>query len=172
MATANPYKPPQAAVGDVVEEEYQPVKTLSASGRIGRARYIGYTVGWTLLVGAVAGVLMGVTAATGLAPVGVIVAVVAYLFLFVIQFLLTIQRSHDFDSSGWLCLLLLIPLINLLFWFIPGSTGPNRFGPPPPPNTTGVILLALILPIIFADAAERPPRRPHRRSHCPLLLYP
>jgi uncharacterized membrane protein YhaH (DUF805 family) len=149
MATANPYKPPLAAVGDVLEEEYQSVKTFSASGRIVRARYIGYTVGWTLLVGAGAGVLMALTAATGLAPVGVVVAVGAYALLIVIQFLLTIQRCHDFNSSGWLCLLLLIPLVNLLFWFIPGTSGPNRFGPPPPPNTTGVIVLALILPIIF-----------------------
>ena len=36
-----------------------------------------------------------------------------------------------------------------MFWFIPGTSGSNRFGAPPPPNSTGVILLALILPIIF-----------------------
>jgi uncharacterized membrane protein YhaH (DUF805 family) len=149
MATANPYDPPLAAVGDVVEEEYQPVKTFSASGRIGRARYVGYTVGWTLLVAALAGVLMTLTVTTGLAALGFLPAMGAYALLIAIQLLLTIQRCHDFNVSGWLCLLLLIPPLNLVFWFMPGTSGPNRFGPPPPPNGTGVIVLALILPIIF-----------------------
>jgi hypothetical protein len=92
---------------------------------------------------------MALTVTTGLAPVGVLVAMGAYALLIAIQFLLTIQRCHDFNVSGWFCLLLLLPPLNLLFWFIPGTSGPNRFGPPPPPNGAGVIVLALVLPIIF-----------------------
>jgi len=38
---------------------------------------------------------------------------------------------------------------TMLFWLIPGTDGPNRFGAPPPPNTTGTIVLALILPLVF-----------------------
>jgi len=149
MATANPYLAPQAAVDDVSKQEYQSVRTFSASGRIGRARYIGYSIGWAVLIGILGGALMALAKGSGMAPVAAISMLAAYALLFVIQFLLTIQRCHDFNTSGWVSLLVLIPLVNLLFWFIPGTPGENRFGAPPPPNTLGVILGALVLPVIF-----------------------
>jgi len=149
MATANPYLAPQTAVADVSDQEYQPVRTFSASGRIGRARYIGYSIGWAVMIGMLAGALMAFAKGTSMAPVVAISMLGAYVVLFVIQFLLTIQRCHDLNTSGWVSLLILIPLVNLLFWFLPGTPGANRFGPPPPPNTVGVILGALILPLVF-----------------------
>jgi uncharacterized membrane protein YhaH (DUF805 family) len=149
METANPYRAPRAAVGDVEDQEYQPVRTFSASGRIGRVRYIGYSIGWAVMVGLLAGALMAFAKGTGMAPVVAISVLAAYVVLFVIQFLLTIQRCHDFNTSGWVCLLILIPLVNLLFWLVPGTPSANRFGPPTPPNTTGAILSALVLPLIF-----------------------
>ena len=149
MQTANPYTAPKAAVGDVDEQEYQPVKTFSATGRIGRARYIGYSIGWALLVGLCAGVIAAATGKAGGGAIGMLVIFAAYAALIVVQFMLTIQRCHDFNTSGWVSLLVLIPLVNLLFWLIPGTDGPNRFGAPPPPNTTGTIVLALILPMVF-----------------------
>ena len=149
MATANPYLAPRAAVGDVGNQEYQPVRTFSASGRIGRVRYIGYSIGWAVVIGMLAGALMAFTSGTRMAPVVGISIIAAYVLLFVIQFLLTIQRCHDFNTSGWVSLLILIPLVNLVFWFLPGTPEANRFGPPPPPNTVGAILSALILPLIF-----------------------
>jgi type IV pilus assembly protein PilA len=42
-----------------------------------------------------------------------------------------------------------VPLVNMLFWFVPGTAGENRFGKRTPPNTIGVILLACILPVVF-----------------------
>jgi membrane associated rhomboid family serine protease len=75
--------------------------------------------------------------------------VVGYGAIIVLSALLTIQRAHDFNSSGWLALLVLIPLVNLIFWFIPGTDGENRFGRKTPPNGIGVILLACIVPLIF-----------------------
>jgi uncharacterized membrane protein YhaH (DUF805 family) len=149
MQAANPYTAPKAVVGDMDEQEYQPVRTFSASGRIGRARYIAYSIGWTVLVGAIAAGVTAAVAGTGIAPVALIAIFAAYAALVVIQFLLTIQRSHDFNTSGWLCLLIFIPLVNLLFWFIPGTAGSNRYVAPPPPNTTGTIVVALILPAVF-----------------------
>ena len=69
--------------------------------------------------------------------------------MLVVGVMLTIQRCHDFDVSGWLSLLLIVPVAPLLFWIIPGTKGANRFGGPTPPNSTGVVVLALILPILF-----------------------
>ncbi len=45
-----------------------------------------------------------------------------------------IRRLHDTDRSGWWALLFLIPIANivlLVFMFIQGTVGSNRFGPDP-----------------------------------------
>jgi uncharacterized membrane protein YhaH (DUF805 family) len=46
-----------------------------------------------------------------------------------------VRRFHDQDKSGWFVLLNLVPyigaLIVLVFMFIEGTKGPNRFGPDP-----------------------------------------
>jgi len=47
----------------------------------------------------------------------------------------TIRRLHDRDLTGWFVLLSLIPLIGgvivLVLTLLPGTDGPNRFGPAP-----------------------------------------
>ncbi len=46
-----------------------------------------------------------------------------------------IRRLHDRDMSGWWALLYFIPvlgsLILLVVYALPGTSGPNRFGPDP-----------------------------------------
>ena len=46
-----------------------------------------------------------------------------------------IRRLHDTDKSGWMLLIGFIPLIGaivlLVFYFMEGTRGPNRFGPDP-----------------------------------------
>ena len=46
-----------------------------------------------------------------------------------------VRRFHDQDKSGWFVLLSLIPFIGglavLVFMFLEGTRGPNRFGPDP-----------------------------------------
>ncbi len=136
---SNPYASPTATTmtsGD----EYDEVKIFSVSGRIGRVRYIGYSVGITLGL-AILGTLLGmVTFGIGL--------FVAYLAIFVITFMLTIQRCHDFNTTGWLSILCLIPFVSLIFWFIPGTDGANNYGNKTPPNSTLAIILACIVPLI------------------------
>ncbi|MDE2597226.1 MAG: DUF805 domain-containing protein [Sphingomonadales bacterium] len=39
-----------------------------------------------------------------------------------------VRRMHDQDRSGWW---ILCPILNLVFLFIDGTRGPNRFGPDP-----------------------------------------
>lgn len=145
MAAANPYERPRTGVADMQQDEYQPVKIFSVSGRIGRVRYIGYTFGLSILVAAVIGVLAALLGDSGL---GIVVVVVGYLALLVIQIMLTVQRCHDFDMTGWLTLIIIIPLAFLVFWLAPGTKGSNRWGPETPPNGVGVVLLASIVPII------------------------
>ena len=139
----NPYGAPRAGVGDA-GEEFQPVRLLAVSGRIGRARYIVYTIVFSLLVMFVAGL-----AAAFLGPLGIAVLAVGYIATFVISIMLTIQRSHDFNMSGWFSLLMFVPLAGLIFWFLPGTDGPNRFGAKTPPNSTGVMIGVWILPVLF-----------------------
>lgn len=143
MASVNPYRAPAAAVADTAEE-YQPVKIFAVSGRIGRARYIAYTLGLWLVVAFAAGM-----AAALLGTIGAIFAMVAYVGMLVVGVMLTVQRAHDFDTTGWLALVILIPLVNLIFWIIPGTDGGNRFGAKTPPNTVLVLIGAWLVPILF-----------------------
>jgi uncharacterized membrane protein YhaH (DUF805 family) len=148
VQSRNPYSTPKAQVSGA-KGEFGEIKIFSAQGRIGRVRYIGYSIGLTLLIGVLIGAVGGGLAA-GVSPTaGLVAGGIGYVLMFVVMFLLTVQRAHDFNSSGWLSLLSLIPLVNLIFWFIPGTEGENRFGKQTPPNGTGAILLAAILPIVF-----------------------
>jgi len=148
QAVSNPYQTPGSPVEDQ-GEQYSEVKILSTAGRLGRVRYIGYTVGLSMLLAVAMGLVMAMSAAAGIAALSVIVTVLGYVAIIALQIILTVQRCHDFNSSGWLSILAIIPLVNLIFWAIPGTDGPNRFGNPPPPNTTGAVVLALIIPLIF-----------------------
>ena len=143
MANVNPYETPKAAVADTTLH-YQPVQLFSVSGRIGRARYIAYGIGMWLVIGLVSSVL-----APMLGSAGQVVSLLALVALMVIGFMLTIQRCHDFNATGWLSLLVLVPLVSLIFWFIPGTDGPNRFGAPTPPNSVLVLIGAWLIPVVF-----------------------
>ena len=49
--------------------------------------------------------------------------------------LLDIRRLHDLDQSGWLVLIMFVPIINLIFLvyllFVKGTVGSNRYGSDP-----------------------------------------
>ena len=141
MANVNPYETPKAPVADSALR-YEPVNLFSVSGRIGRARYIAYGLGMYLLLGIVGALLAGL--------LGAIAMGVMWVAILVIVFMLTIQRCHDFDTSGWLSILVLVPFVNLIFWFIPGTQGPNRFGAPTPPNSVWVLIGAWLIPVVAA----------------------
>lgn len=144
--SSNPYQAPRAAVSDIEPtEEYQELRLWSASGRIGRLRYLAYSTGASLLCGILAGVFTGVLGA----GIGGVLTVVAYVVLVVFSVLIAIQRSHDMDWSGWTVLLALIPFVALIWIFKPGTEGANTYGAPPPPNTIAVKILGLLLPVLF-----------------------
>lgn len=152
----NPYAAPRAEVSDVYGDEAgeQPVKLFSSKGRIGRLRYLSYSlVGYLLLsivVGAI-GVVIAISASamrsSGMLALLPMLVVIPYFVFFT---LLSIQRSHDMGWTGWTVLLCLIPLVSLVWVFNPGTKGANRFGAPPPPNNAGVVIGALLFPVIAA----------------------
>lgn len=148
MQNTNPYNAPKAQVADVRNDEVGEIKVFSARGRIGRLRYIGYTTGLPLLIMLAIGLLSGFLGAGGGAPIAAVLMGISYVAVLIIVVLLTIQRCHDMDKSGWLALVLVVPLVNLIFWLIRGTDGENRFGLKPPPNGAGVIILALAFPIL------------------------
>lgn len=150
MQNRNPYAAPQTNVarGDGVEE-YGEVKVFSVSGRIGRVRYIAYSIGLSILALIVVLVAAGLlaladpTAAIAVVVIGYVVAAYGA------QILPAIQRSHDMNVSGWLSLIVLVPLGPLVFWIVPGTRGENSYGKQPPPNSAGVIIVACIVPFLF-----------------------
>lgn len=149
MQATNPYAPPEALVGDVRtrSEQFQDVRPFSAKGRIGRMRYLAYTFGAYLLIIAVAAVASQLLGKFG-DFLGFLVALAYGIFMI----LLTIQRSHDMNWSGWTCLIALIPFVGLVWIFKSGTEGENDYGPPTPPNTLGVKILGLGFPVLVIVA--------------------
>jgi uncharacterized membrane protein YhaH (DUF805 family)/Tfp pilus assembly major pilin PilA len=149
MADRNPYAAPQTNVagGDVGVDDYGEVKILSAQGRIGRVRYIGYSMGLMLLAWLVIGLLAVMAVPAGQTAVFLVIPF-GYVALLVVQFLFNIQRSHDMNMTGWLSLIYLVPFGLLVFWLVPGTRGENDYGKRPPPNSAGVIILACLAPFM------------------------
>ena len=144
----NRYAAPKAAVADVYDDEagVQPVKVFSAKGRIGQLRYLAYGLGGYLVMLLVAIALGAVAGALGKGGAAATLGLLATIPYFIFIILLTIQRSHDMDWTGWTAILAFIPLVGLIWIFNSGTKGGNRFGGPPPPNTTLVKIGAMIIP--------------------------
>jgi uncharacterized membrane protein YhaH (DUF805 family) len=139
-APLNPYAPPQAeleAAGSGIDTTFK-LNLFSPAGRIGRIRYLGYSMGLGMLIALAAGAL-----AVAISP---LLAILAYVAMIYVNVMLTIKRCHDFDSSGWLSLLMFIPFANLVFLFVPGTGGPNRFGNKTAPNgsATAVVIAVVV----------------------------
>lgn len=63
-----------------------------------------------------------------------IILIIVVSIMSIINVILIIKRLHDIDKSGWLCLFLFIPIVNLgliTLFFIDGTHGSNSFGEDP-----------------------------------------
>lgn len=100
--------------------------SLFSSGRIGRVRYLVYSL-------LQLGILVIVSQTMDMDP-GDPVGMIIFIILGLINLSSMRQRFHDSDKSGLLILLMWIPLLNvaLVLWllFAPGTDGPNRYGLP------------------------------------------
>ena len=126
-------------------------------GRLGRARYVAYGTGLTLLMAAAfiaIEVLLIVSGTTGANKLLLtLVPMMLTLLMFISFFIVARRRLNDMNRTGWLSLLIFVPFVNLGLglWllFAPGSEGANNYGPPPCPNSLGV-MVACVVAGIFA----------------------
>jgi uncharacterized membrane protein YhaH (DUF805 family) len=158
VAEDNPYSTPE---GELVVDrnDFGEVKIFGFDGRIGRLRYLARISIMTFITYALAGVFLGITAVATGSDVGASSAVggILYFAFIIVSLMLTFmfaaQRLHDLNQSGWLTLLMIVPLVNLIFGlyilFASGTHGSNNYGLQPPPNTPGIKIAAMILPAIF-----------------------
>lgn len=106
-------------------------KYATANGRALRSEF-WYFILFLLLAGSVVSVLdvLVFGARDGAGPLALLFTLVTLLP----NVAVSIRRLHDIDKSGWLLLLVLIPLVGavlLIVWCCRrGDDGPNRFGPP------------------------------------------
>jgi uncharacterized membrane protein YhaH (DUF805 family) len=162
--SSTPYAPPTANVAEALPE-FAELKLFGVEGRIGRLRYLAWSLAMTFFVMIFAGI--GGLAAYGLgsdssllAIAGGLVATVVFIAMIVVGIQIGVKRLHDIGWSGWLLLVNIIPVVGSIFSIImlvaPGSSGVNRFGPPPPPNSLGVKVLAslwLLVPVLLMAIA-------------------
>jgi uncharacterized membrane protein YhaH (DUF805 family) len=155
----SPYAPPRASVGES-QAEFATLKPFSVEGRIGRLRFLAWTMVLSLVTLPIVGVfaLLALGLVAGDSTTGLIIGGIFAFFLFIafliVSILFSIQRLHDIGWSGWLWLLNLVPFVGsffpLVIMVVPGNTGANRYGPPPPPNSTAVKVLCSLWIVFFA----------------------
>lgn len=166
VMAASPYAPPQADLYTHGEHEYGTLKVFSLKGRIGRLRFVA----WSLVASAAFfAAFFALLTTVGIASLmtshpsiltGLGLSALLGLAMLFINLSIGVQRLHDLGWSGWLWLLSIVPLIGGLFTFVlmvlPGSRTANRYGAPPPPNGIAVKLLAgiwlfIVIAVILAS---------------------
>lgn len=151
MENQNPYQTPTGNLAG--EDGYGEINFFSPSSRIGRVRYLahGMLVGLAFYVVLAIVMLVGISAEGG--ALFWILLVPPYLFILYCSVLFMVQRLHDLNRSGWLWLLMIVPLVNFIFalyiLFAPGTKGSNDYGLRPPPNKVWHWVLACIVPVAF-----------------------
>ena len=113
-------------------------KYISIEGRAPRSEYWYFFLFYILVtfaLGPIDATLFGGGYAAPLATLFMLVTVLPFTTV-------AIRRLHDRDMSGWWFLLMFVPVIGsialLILYIMPGTEGPNQFGPDPLGNDTNV----------------------------------
>lgn len=137
---------PELSLDKTLQEHYAPLDPLGFSGRIGRLRLLA----WSMIISIIAMITsLLVLLAVKVSPtLGITCGATLTLAYFIISLRISAQRLHDINWSAWMLLLHLVPVANLvlslMMLLMPGTPGPNKYGPPPPPNSRAVNVLAAI----------------------------
>jgi len=156
ISDVNPYDAPDASLDTGHGELYQP-KVFSFNGRIGRMRYLAYSIGVNFLLMLVMVPLAGASAFMGGDPttsmIGMLGIGIFYIVTIVVSVMFSKRRLNDLNRSGWWFLLFIIPIVNLVLAiyliFFPGTNGDNNFGAAPNANSTGVLILGWMFPALM-----------------------
>lgn len=155
MTEHNPYRAPESdiAVDFGGGQEYQP-KIFSVEGRIGRMRYWVYSILVSfmlqIIIGFCSAVIFGLAGSgfdsaagfDGFGVVGMLLSVVTIVAAVAVSLIFAKRRLNDVNQSGWLSLIMLVPIANLVLGlfllFAKGTSGSNSYGPQPVPNSVGI----------------------------------
>ncbi|RMQ48629.1 hypothetical protein ALQ04_01953 [Pseudomonas cichorii] len=160
---SSPYAPPKADVTSDLPR-YSTLRIFSIQGRIGRLRYLAWSLALIAASLAATSICFAVLSVSLVG--GGLLSTIAFAAFVIVSVQIGTQRLHDAGWSGWLLLLNLAPFIGGIFPFlmllIPGNTGPNKYGAPPPPNSRavkvlvglGLVLLALFVTIMLNSGVE------------------
>jgi len=165
MTNHTPYDAPESDLLDSNNMNSANTVFFSTGQRIGRLRWLVYGIaanfGLLFTIGIVAAILIPLFTASNqnehslnmMGVVGGAIAVLMYAAIFAVSIILNRRRLHDLEQSGWLTLLIFIPLVNFFFGlyllFAPGTQGENRYGLKPQPNSVILWIVGLILPLVF-----------------------
>lgn len=132
-----PVHPGRIEVGVIVMEwMLMPLKRYADfSGRSRRMEYwmfYLFIILFVIVAMLIGGLMAGLSETLG--AIFGIVAIIAYIALFVPSLAVAIRRMHDTDHSGWW---ILCPIVPLIFALTPGTIGPNRFGDDPKGGIAG-----------------------------------
>ncbi len=171
MSENNPYAIPKAEITpfNTGEIEFNESKWYSVSGRIGRLRYLAYSVVFNLIVTIVTLILAFVgTSELMINTTSLIVSIPFLMFIY------PTRRLNDLGKSGWITLYVYIVCIvfvalgfvsvdptimvaiALIIYFIfylylifaKGNPEENKYGNPPRPNQWYHWVLALVIPVL------------------------
>jgi uncharacterized membrane protein YhaH (DUF805 family) len=148
MQMENPYKTPSSDPLLPPSNAIDTSSPLSPKGRFGRLSFIAWYMLVTILSYIATGLLGGTTLfmetdpekiALFFSSMGGFSYVLLTIITTVLLVIFVIRRLHDVNTTGWLALLLIIPLVNLILMLYlllkRGDEGSNRFAAVRP--TTG-----------------------------------
>ena len=121
------YHPPKSmGFGEAIATCFR--KYADFKGRARRPEYWWWYLFFTLVLFGLSIIDLVIAAVGGPG----ILSLLGYLALLLPWLAVGVRRLHDTDRSGWMFLLLLIPLVGgiilIVFWCQRGTDGPNRFG--------------------------------------------
>ena len=155
----NVYQAPQSTLIESDNQGVQPVKIFNVNGRMGRFAYLQYCYGipfiffWIFYIGLIWIASEYNSRSDFIMEFIVILAIGVLIVWLVLATLSSIQRCHDIDVTGFLFILVFIPVINISLLILSGSKGENRFGLKPGDNKVTVYILGTIgvLGYIFSN---------------------